>query len=122
MLTECAVITGFFVLMSVIFIRAHHKEWALATLPMVIVPVADCVVEFLLISVLKINVNLFGGILTMIVALAVASVWIGVISQTMKEKKTSVTYVSISNFFNIALTAIVVAEMLDKSSVLSSHI
>ncbi|MGN0683603.1 MAG: hypothetical protein ACI4JY_08000 [Oscillospiraceae bacterium] len=122
MTIECAVIAGFFVLMAVIFFRTHHKEWALATFPMILVPLTDCVLEFLVMSTFHVNVNVFAGVLTMIIAVAIAAAWIGVASQVLKNKKTSLTYVSISNFFNVALTAIIVEKMLEKSSVTTAFI
>ncbi len=108
--------------MAIIFIRSKHKEWAWATLPMILVPLVDFVLEAVVMSMLKINVNVFGGILAMIIAVAVAAAWIGIVSQNLKSRKTSLTYVGISNAFNVALTAIIVDTMLEKSGVLSSFI
>ncbi len=122
MAVECAVIAGFFFLMAIIFIRSKHKEWAWATLPMILVPLTDFVLETIVISMMKVNVNVFAGILAMIIAVAVAAAWIGVVSQDLQSKKTSLTYVGISNAFNVALTAIIVDSMLQKSGVLSSFI
>lgn len=119
MSVECGVIAGFFVLMAVIFIRSKHKEWAWATLPMILVPLVDFMLETVVVSMLKFNVNVFGGVVAMIIAVAVAAAWIGVVSQNLKSKKTSITYIGISNAFNVALTAIIVGSMLEKSGVLS---
>lgn len=119
MSVECGVIAGFFFLMAIIFIRSKHKEWAWATLPMILVPLVDFVLETVVVSMLKFNVNVFGGVVAMIIAVAVAAAWIGVVSQNLKSKKTSITYIGISNAFNVALTAIIVGSMLEKSGVLS---
>lgn len=105
--------------MAVIFIRSKHKEWAWATLPMILVPLVDFMLETVVVSMLKFNVNVFGGVVAMIIAVAVAAAWIGVVSQNLKSKKTSITYIGISNAFNVALTAIIVGSMLEKSGVLS---
>lgn len=122
MAVECAVITGFFILMSIIFLRSRRKEWALATLPMTLVPLTDFVLEAVVISSMHVNVNVFAGVLTMIIAVAVSAAWIGVSSQMLKSKKTSLTYVGISNAFNIVLAAIVVSKLLEKSGIMSSFI
>lgn len=122
MAIECAVITGFFILMSLIFVRSHHKEWALATLPMTLVPLTNFVLQVVVISGMHVNVNVFAGILTMIIAVAISAAWIGVSSQLLKNKKTSLTYVGISNAFNVVLAAIVVDTMLEKSGVMSLFI
>ncbi len=122
MAIECAVITGFFILMSIIFIRSKHKEWALATLPMTLVPLTDFILEAVVISSMNVNVNVFAGVLTIIIAVAVSAAWIGVASQILKSKKTSLTYVGISNAFNVVLSAIIVNAMLEKSGVLNLFI
>lgn len=86
---------------------------------MILVPLVDFVLETVVVSMLKFNVNVFGGVVAMIIAVAVAAAWIGVVSQNLKSKKTSITYIGISNAFNVALTAIIVGSMLEKSGVLS---
>lgn len=122
MAVECAVITGFFILMSIIFVRSRHKEWALATLPMTLVPLTDFVLETVVISSMHVNVNVFAGVLTIIIAVAISAAWIGVSSQMLKSKKTSLTYVGISNVFNVLLSAIIVNAMLEQSGIMSSFI
>lgn len=122
MAVECAVITGFFILMSIVFVRSHHNEWALATLPLTLVPLTNFVLQAVVISAMRVNVNVFAGMLTMVIAVAISAAWIGVSSQLLKNKKTSLTYVGISNVFNVALAAIVIGSMLEKSGIMSSFI
>lgn len=122
MAIECAVITGFFILMSIIFLRSRHKEWALATLPMTLVPLTDFVLEIVVISSMHVNVNVYAGVLAIIIAVAISAAWIGVTSQILKSKKTSLTYVGISNAFNVVLAAIIVNAMLKKSGVIDLFI
>ncbi len=122
MAVECAVVAGFFVLMAIIFIRSKHKEWAWATLPMTLVPLTDFILEIVVISSMHVNVNVFAGVLTIIIAVAVSAAWIGVVSQILKSKKTSLTYVGISNAFNVVLSAIIVNAMLEKSGVMELFI
>ncbi len=122
MAIECAVITGFFILMSIIFLRSRHKEWALAALPMTLVPLTDFVLEIVVISSMHVNVNVYAGVLAIIIAVAISAAWIGVTSQILKSKKTSLTYVGISNAFNVVLAAIIVNAMLKKSGVIDLFI
>lgn len=117
MVVEIAVVAGFFLLMSMIFARGGHKDWAFATLPMILVPLVYVVLEVIVISLIGVNVNIFAGTFTMIVAVVASAAWIGVVSHSLKSKRTSLTYVAISNAFNIALTAIIVSSMLEKSGV-----
>ncbi len=108
--------------MAIIFIRSKHKEWAWATLPMTLVPLTDFILEIVVISSMHVNVNVFAGVLTIIIAVAVSAAWIGVVSQILKSKKTSLTYVGISNAFNVVLSAIIVNAMLEKSGVMELFI
>lgn len=108
MAIECGVIAALFILISVIFIRRKQKEWAFAALPLTIVPVTDFVMELLIIKVMKIDVGQFGGILALLIAVAVSAAWIGATSQFLKSKKTGVTYITIANIFNVLLAAILI--------------
>lgn len=112
MAIECGVIAALFILISVIFIRRKQKEWAFAALPLMIVPVTDFVMELLVIKVMKFNVDQFSGILALLVAVAVSAAWIGAVSHVLKSKKTSVTYITIANIFNVLLAAILINTLL----------
>lgn len=112
MAIECGVIALLFVLISVIFIRRKQKEWAWAALPLILVPVTDFVMELLIMRAFKVEVNAFGGILALLIAVAVSAAWIGAASQGLKSKKTGVTYITIANLFNVMLAAILINTML----------
>lgn len=117
MAIECAAILAIFLLVVMIFIRTHHKDWAVATLPLIVVPLAYIVLEYVVIRIMKVDVTLLGGILTMVIAVAASAGWIGLNSGFLKtrHKRSSVTYVAISNAFNVALTAILVIDIMNKS-------
>lgn len=117
MAIECAAILAIFGLVVVIFLRTHHKDWAIATLPLMVVPLTYIVLEYVVIRMMKIDVTLFGGLLTMVVAIAVSAGWVGINNGFLKtrHKRSSVTYVVISNVFNIALTVILIIDIMNKS-------
>lgn len=117
MAIECAAIFGIFVLFVIVFLRTHHKEWAFATLPLTLVPLIYIVLEYVVIRMMNVNVTAFGGILTMVIAVAASAAWIGVAEGFLKtkHKRSSVTYVVICNAFNIALTAILINDIMTKS-------
>lgn len=112
MAIECGVITLLFFLISAIFIRRKQKEWALASLPLVLVPMTDFVMELLVMKVFKVEVDAFGGVLALLIAVAFSAAWVGAASQNLKSKKTSVTYIAIANMFNVMLAAILINTML----------
>lgn len=112
MAIECGVITGIFVLFVIIFFRSKRKEWAIATLPLTLVPLTDFVLELVIVRMLKVEVTAFGGILALVIAVAFSAAWIGAAAGTLKHKRTKATYIGISNAFNIALAAILINDIL----------
>lgn len=88
MAVECGVIAGIFVLFVFVFFRRGHSEWALATLPLILLPLADFVLEMVIIKMLKVEVTAFGAILTLVVALAASAAWIGAASGTLRANTT----------------------------------
>ncbi len=125
MAVECGVIAGIFVLFVFVFFRRGHSEWALATLPLILLPLADFVLEMVIIKMLKVEVTAFGAILTLVVALAASAAWIGAASGTLRakhNKRTAATFIGISNVFNVALTAILVMDILSRTGKLEAVI
>lgn len=122
MAIECGAITGIFILFVIIFFRTKRKEWALATLPLLIVPLSDFVLELLIVKAFKIEVTAFGGILMLVIAVAVSAAWIGAAAGLLKHKRTKATYIGISNAFNVALAAILINDILITAGQLESLI
>ena len=113
MAIECAVITAIFIVFAVIFIRRHHKQWAFATLPLMLVPFTELVMEILFVKVFKMSVSVYWAIFALIVAVAVSCAWIGLMSGGMKNRRTKVYYIVITNAFNVLLAAILCYNILD---------
>ncbi len=112
MAIECIVITGIFFLFVIVFFRSKRKEWAIATLPLTLVPLTDVVLELVLARIFKIEVTAFGGILALVIAVAASAAWVGAAAGSLKHKRTKATYIGISNAFNIALAAILINDIL----------
>ena len=136
---ECGVIAGIFVLFVLIFFRRGHNEWALATLPLILLPFADFVLEIVVVKVFKVQVTAFGAMMTLVVALAgpadlfgrqrlavaLAAAWIGAASNLLKtkhNKRTATFFISISNLFNVTLTAILIMNILSRAEKLEAII
>ncbi len=114
---ECAVIAGIFVIFIAVFICTKRRQWAWATLPLLLVPLTDFLIEYLFISALKIPVTVFGGILALVIAVAVSAAWIGLYAGHLDHKRYKASYIITTNLFNIALAAIIISDVLSKSSI-----
>lgn len=125
MAVECGVIAGIFVLFVLIFFRRGHNEWALATLPLILLPLADFVLEIVVVKALKVEVTAFGAMLTLVIAVAASAAWIGAVSGVLKtkhNKRTATFFMTISNAFNILLAAIVILDILSRAEKLEAVI
>jgi len=119
---ECGAITGIFLLFVLIFYKSKRKEWALATLPLMLVPFTDFVLELIVVRMLKVEVTAFGGILALVIAVAISAAWVGASAGLLKHKRTKATYIGISNAFNIVLAAILINDILTTAGKLESLI
>lgn len=125
MAVECGVIVFIILLLALMFFRRSHKDWALATLPLILLPLADLIIEFVLIKMFKLELTAFAAILILVVAVAVSAAWIGAASATLRakhSKRTAVTFTAISNIFNIALAAILISDILNRAKELEAII
>ena len=125
MAVECGVIAGIFLMIALIYFRRGHSEWAIVTLPLMLLPLTDFVVELVLIKIFKVQVSAFGAILSLVIAVAVSAAWIGAASNALKakhNKRTAATFIGISNVFNIALAAILILDILSRADKLEAII
>lgn len=112
MAIECGVISILFLIMAVIFFRRSHKEWALAVLPLTIVPLTEFVLVLVIENIMHREIDVFGGILALVIAVVTSAIWIVIASTKLKSKKTAATYVTITNLFNVALSAILINSLI----------
>lgn len=112
MTIECGVITGILIAFSVIFFRTKHKEWALATLPLTLVPLTEFVLTVLFVNVFDMSVSIYWGVFALVAAVAMSCAWIGFVSNRLKSRKTRATYIGIANAFNVLLAAILINNIL----------
>ena len=106
MAIECAVIVCIILLMSLIFWRKHRIQWLWATLPLVLVPLAYFVMYCLLFEAAGVEISDIAGVIVLIAAVGISCVWLGLVSNGFKNKKTRVSYITVANTFNVALAAI----------------
>ena len=125
MAVECGVIAGIFLLLALIYFRRGHSEWAIVSLPLMLLPLTDFFVEIVLIKMLKVQVSAFGAMLSLVIAVAVSAAWIGTASNKLRakhSKRTQATFIGISNVFNIALAAILIMDILSRAEKLEAII
>lgn len=108
MAMECSFIMVIFILMAAVFFRKKRKIWALATLPLTLVPFMEVLFDFFIPDLLSIPVGPFVRMIALLVAVIVSCVWIGCVSMSMKSKKRRVTYIGITNVFNLTLAIILI--------------
>ncbi len=114
MAIECGVILILFLLMSIIFFRRDHREWAFAVLPLTIVPLTEFMLILIIEQILHRQIDLFWGVLALVIAVAVSAIFLVIASGKLKSKKKSVTYITIANLFNVALAAILINDLIGK--------
>lgn len=112
MAIECGVITAILVVITIVFFRTKRKKWGLATLPIMLLPVTEFVLELLFVAVFKVPVSIFWGIFVLMAAVAISCAWIGLVSDNFSHKSTKVTYIGMANGFNLLLAAILINNIL----------
>ncbi len=125
MAVECGVIIFIILLLALMFYRRSHKDWSLATFPLILLPLADLIIELGLIKMLKLELTAFAAILILVVAVAVSAAWIGAASANLRvkhSKRTAVTFTAIANIFDIALAAILISDILNRAKELEAII
>ena len=115
MLVECLVIFGLIFVVVMSYMRAKKRNYALATVPLLVLPLAN-VVSYLVSGGLS-------GFLPMdkftvyaainIVSALVSSCLVGIMSSKFSKRATRIAYIFMSLVFNIALAAILTYNMFE---------
>ena len=104
MAVECAVISGIFLLMSVIFWRRHRIQWVWATLPLMLVPLSYFVTISVISHLMDIDVNVLAVVVVLIAAVGISCVWLGFVSNGFKSKKKHASATSLSLICSTSLS------------------
>lgn len=113
MAVECGVITAILLIMVIVFFRTKRPKWALATLPIMLVPITDFMAEILLKRVFRFELSLYWGVLALVIAVAVSCAWIGFMAVSFSHKGTKISYIGIANAFNVLLAAILISDIMN---------
>lgn len=115
MLIECTAIFLLILVVAVMSVRAKKKQHALATIPLLVLPLANILAYALsgklshILPMDKFTVYTAINIL----AAVISSFLVGVMSCKFSKKNVRITYVIMSLIFNITLAAILVYNMFE---------
>jgi len=106
MAMECGAIVCILAVMTLIFWRRQHIKWVWATIPLMLVPLTYIITDYLLMEVFLFGISVPAESIVLIAAVGISCVWLGLVSNGFKNKRTRVSYIIIANAFNVALAAI----------------
>ncbi len=122
MAIECGVITAMLIVIMIVFLRKKRIPWAVATIPLMLVPFTEFVMDFLLWQLFGLHVSVFIRLIALLIAMAASCVWVGMSSMSFKSKKVRISYIAVCNIFDIMLGIILIHYMLDELPALVSII
>lgn len=116
MLVECLTIFGLIFAVVIVYLHADKRNYALATVPLLILPAANILsyaVSGSLSEVLSSDrFTVYAAI--NIIAVVVSSCLVGIMSAKFGKKSTRAAYVTMSLVFNVVLAAILVYNMFER--------
>jgi len=114
MVVECGIIAGVFAVMAISFFVKKRNLWALATLPLTIVPLVEFLMVLVIAPMFSAEMNPYVRILGLLIGVAVSCVWIGFVSVGMKSKSKRFSYLGMTYVFNVLLAAILIYSILEE--------
>ena len=115
MLVECLTILGLIFAVGVVYLHAGKKDYAFATIPLLVLPAAN-VLSYILSGRISnvVPMDMFTVYTAInIFAVVVSSCLVGIMSGKFGKKSTRAAYITMSLVFNILLAAILVYNMFD---------
>lgn len=110
MLVESIAISMILVVMLFVFLRSHHRKYAIGTVPMLIVPVLN-VLTAVLADTLQLNISKDILAAVIVFGLAVAVAAIGMLCTMVKSRKAKYAYLFLSGGFTTLLTVIFIGNI-----------
>lgn len=115
MLVECLTIFGLIFVVAVMYIRAKKKNYALATVPLLVLPAANVLAYMFsggLSALLSIDKFIAYSSIN-VVAVVISSCLVGLMSGKFGKKAVRGAYITMSLIFNIVLAAILIYNMFE---------
>lgn len=106
MIGESVIITALLLIVVIAMLRSKRKKWAIATLPVMLLPFINAIAKPFCVLVLKVDFTFVIAVWTILVSVMASCIWIGFLSATLLHKrKTRLAYLFGSTGFNIILAA-----------------
>ncbi len=108
MAIECFVITLIFAAIVFSFAHANRIRWIIATVPLAILPCANCIANLICVNILQIQMPQTVALVVILASAMASCVWIGIASGMLHTRRMKIPYVSIGILFNIVLGIILI--------------
>ncbi len=106
--SECLVISLILGILVFGFFRAGRKNWALAVLPLMVIPTICGLTMYTVVDVLEKSFDVLLPVALVLGSLAVTCIWIGMASIILiKTKKLRIPYVVATVAFSVTLSLII---------------
>lgn len=107
MIGESFIITGLLLIASASLLRAKRKKWAIAVIPLVVLPAVNALVGLFSKVVFDVTLNFVTEVCIIMGALIFSCTWIGFLTATLlNRRKEGVSYMAGSIAFDIVLAAV----------------
>ena len=107
---ECAVITALLLFAVFALMRAKRKKWAIATLPLAVMPFANFA-AYRTMDILGVGYTFVAALIVIAIATVISCTWIGFLTATLLQKrKYRGTYLAGCIAFNILLSVILLLD------------
>ena len=108
---ECAVITVLLLFAAFALMRAKRRKWAIATLPLAVMPFVNVMAKVVSEEILGIGYTFIVALIVIATAMVVSCTWIGFLTATLLQKrKYRTTYMAGCIAFNILLSVILLLD------------
>ena len=108
MAIECLVITLILAAVVFSFAQADRIRWVIATIPLGILPLVNCVTNFICTNIIGCELPKNIAVIIIIISVMASCVWIGIASGFLRTKRMKIPYISVGIAFNIVLALILV--------------
>ena len=108
---ESAVITVLLLFAAFALIRAKRRKWAIATLPLAVIPFVNVIAKLFCEKALGIPYTFVIGLTVIMTAMVISCTWIGFLTATLLQKrKFRTSYLIGCIAFNLLLTVILLMD------------
>lgn len=108
---ECAVITVLLLFAAFALIRAKRRKWAIATLPLAIIPFVNVMAKLFTETVMGRDYTFVISLVVIMTSMVISCTWIGFLTATLLQKrKLRTSYLLGSVVFNIILAVVLLVD------------